>query len=63
MSDPVRQLLAQFDALPAPDKQAAAIEILRRTQVEGDVPGSALDGLADELFAALDAEEAARAGR
>jgi hypothetical protein len=61
MSDPVRQLLALFDALPDPEKQSAAAEILRRAPAAGDVPVSALDGLADELFAALDAEESARA--
>jgi hypothetical protein len=62
MSDSLRQLLDLFDSLPEADKQAAAAEILRRTP-EGDLPASALDGLADELFSALDAEEADRAGR
>lgn len=62
MSESVRQFLDLFDALPDADKQAAAAEILRRAP-EGDVPASALDGLADELFAALDAEEAGRADR
>jgi hypothetical protein len=64
VSDPVRELLASFDALPESDKQVAAAEILRRTPMpEGDVPASTLDTLADELFAGLDAEEAARADR
>lgn len=64
MSDQIRQLLNLFDALPESEKQTAVAEILRRTpQAEGDVPVSALDALADELFSALDAEEAARAGR
>ena len=62
MSDRVRELLASFDALPDSDKQAVAAEILRRAP-EGDVPESALHGLADELFTTLDAEEAARADR
>ena len=61
MSDALRQLLDLFDALPDAEKQAAAAEILRRAPTGGDVPESALDGLAAELFAALDAEEAARA--
>jgi hypothetical protein len=64
MSDRVRDLIASFDALPEPDKREAAVEILRRLpRSEADIPPSALDGLADELFAALDVEEAARAGR
>jgi hypothetical protein len=64
MSDPVRELLASFDALPNSEKQVAAAEILRRTPLpEGDVPTSTLDALADELFAGLDAEETARADR
>jgi hypothetical protein len=62
MTDSLRQLLDLFDTLPDPDKQVAAAEILRRTP-EGDLPPSALDALADELFAGLDAEEADRAGR
>jgi hypothetical protein len=64
MSDRVRELIASFDALPDSDKRVAAAEIFRRIpRTEGDIPLSTLDGLADELFAALDAEEVARAGR
>jgi hypothetical protein len=62
MSDMVRSLLAAFDNLPDPEKQYAAAEILRRAP-EGDLPALTLDALADELFAALDAEEASRADR
>ncbi|MFO0798025.1 MAG: hypothetical protein U0804_11140 [Gemmataceae bacterium] len=58
---PVRQLLDLFDALPEPDKQAAAAEILRRLPGSDDLTPSDLDALADELFADLDAEEAASA--
>lgn len=61
MSDAVRQLLDLFEALPKPDKQAAAAEILRRASTEGDIPVPDLDQLAGELFGALDAEEDARA--
>ena len=62
MSETVRHLLELFDALPEPDKQSAVAEILRRSPPgEDDIPGSGLDALADERFAALDAEEAARA--
>jgi hypothetical protein len=61
----VTQLLASFDALPEADKHQAAVEILRRVSagVEGDVPESALVEAADELFRALDAEEAGHAPR
>ena len=64
MSDRIRDLIASFEALPEPDKREAAVEILRRVpRSVGDIPADALDGLADELFAALDVEETARAGR
>lgn len=63
MTEAVRRLIESFDALPATDKQVALVEILRRISPEGDVPVAGLDALADELFAALDAEEAIRAGR
>ncbi len=60
VSAPVRQLLDIFDALPDPDKRAAAAEIFRRLP-DDDLTPAGHDALADELFAALDAEEAARA--
>jgi hypothetical protein len=64
MSDRVRDLIASFDALPEQDKREAAVEILRLVpRPAGDIPADRLDGLAGELFAALDAEEAARASR
>jgi hypothetical protein len=61
----VHQLLCAFDALPEADKQQAAVEILRRVApvTGGDVPESALLEAAEELFRALDAEEAAHAQR
>ncbi len=62
MSEPVSRLLDLFDALPELDKQSAVTEILRRApQGEANVPAAGLDALAGELFAALDAEEDARA--
>jgi len=65
MSTAVQQLLESFDALPETDRHRAAVEILRRAlpAVEGDLPDSALVATADELFRALDAEEAADAQR
>lgn len=62
MSNTVQQVVSSFDALPDADKLSAVGEILRRLPDYGDVPAAALDALADELFAALDAEEEARAG-
>jgi hypothetical protein len=61
----VQQLLEAFDALPEADQHRAAVEILRRVLPAdaGDVPESALVEAADELFRALDAEEAAHAPR
>ncbi len=62
MTERVTQLLDRFDALPDPDKRTAMTEILRRHPLgEDDIPASDLDELAGELFATLDAEEAARA--
>jgi hypothetical protein len=59
----VQQLLESFDALPEADKQRVAVEILRRASavVEGDAPETVLVEVADELFRALDAEEAGHA--
>jgi hypothetical protein len=61
----VQQLLALFDGLSEADKHRAAVEILRRVSsvIEGDVPESALVEAADELFRALDAEEAGHGQR
>lgn len=65
MTAAVQQLLNAFDALPDEDKRQAAVEILRRfgNGAEGDVPEDALVEMADELFCALDREEANRAQR
>lgn len=65
MTATVRQLLDAFDALSDAEKHQAAVEILRRYAgpAEGDVPERALVEAADELFRALDAEEAGDAPR
>lgn len=65
MSAAVQQLLDSFDALAEADKHQVAIEILRRFAGAGtgDLPEEALIGAADELFRALDAEEAHHAPR
>jgi hypothetical protein len=62
--DAVQQILDSFDALPEADKHRVAVEILRRDPtIHGDVPEAGLIETADELFCALDAEEAANAQR
>jgi hypothetical protein len=61
----VQQLLTAFDALPEADKHQAAVEIFRRVSpvAEGDVAEAGLVEAAEELFRALDAEEAGHAQR
>lgn len=63
MTAMARQLLDSFDALPDAEKHEVAVEILRRLGrgAEGDLPDSALVEAADELFRALDAQEAGHA--
>jgi hypothetical protein len=63
MSVAAQQLLESFDALPEADKHQVAVEILRRFgyAAEGDLPENALVEAADELFRALDQEEAGHA--
>jgi hypothetical protein len=65
MTMTVRQLLDSFDALCDADKHQALVEMLRRFggTAEGDLPDAALVEAADELFRALDAEEAGHAPR
>lgn len=63
MNSIVQQLLESFDALPEADKHRVAVAILQRVSadVQGDIPETALLEAADELFRALDAEEASHA--
>ena len=65
MNPTVQQLLDAFDALPEADKHRAAVEIFRRvaSASEGNLPEATLVEAADELFQALDAEEAGHAQR
>jgi hypothetical protein len=60
MTAAVRQLLDSFDALPAPEQHEAIVEMLRRASASttGDITEAGLIEIADELFQALDAEEA-----
>lgn len=63
MTARVQRLPDSFDALSEADKHQAAVEILHRLtgSIEGDLPDSALLEAADQLFRALDAEEAGHA--
>jgi hypothetical protein len=62
MSEHVSYLLELFDTLSESDKSSAFVEILRRCPPgEADIPSTAHDAIAAELFAALDAEEGDRA--
>jgi hypothetical protein len=61
MTPAVQQFLNAFDSLSEADKHQVAVEILRRWVPDGDLPESALIEVADELFCALDAEEARNA--
>ncbi len=63
MTEAINKLLEEFDALPFAEKDVALAELLRRHSPQGDLPFESLHAVADELFHALDAEEAARAGR
>lgn len=65
MTPAVQQFLNTFDSLSEADKYQAAVKILRRVWPfgEGDLPESGLVEVADELFRALDAEEARHARR
>jgi hypothetical protein len=65
MTAAVQQLLNSFDALQDDDKHRALIEILRRVSppADGDVSEPALIEAAEELFRALDEEEAGHAKR
>lgn len=63
MSANVQHLLESFDTLSEADKREAAIEIFRRLSAtgEGDLTDSGLIEAADDLFRAMDAEEAGHA--
>ncbi len=63
MSSQALAILKSFETLSDTEKQSVAAEILHRIPGDEDLPGPMLDALADELFAALDAEEAAHADR
>ena len=59
MTTAASQFLTAFDALPLAQQHEVAIEILRRTATNEDIPEAALEQVAGELFDTYDAEEAA----
>jgi hypothetical protein len=61
MSTTARELLSAFEALSPADQHQVTAEILRRSAGADDLPDTAFDELAAELFRGYDAEEAARA--
>jgi hypothetical protein len=65
MNTTVQKVLESFDVLSEADKHRVAVEILRRVSADaaGDISELALVEAADELFRALDAEEANDAPR
>ena len=64
MSDTARQLLDAFDTLPETEREAVVAELLTRHPVgAGELPDAGLVELAEELFRAYDAEEAAEHSR
>jgi hypothetical protein len=63
MTATARNLLATFDSLAPDEQQQVAAEILRRTAATGELPESAMDEIAAELFRSYETEESARADR
>ena len=67
MSKQAVELLNAFEALPAKDKQAFAIEVLRRTRElpfdSGSVSDEEIGQVGRSLFAFLDQDENASAKR
>jgi hypothetical protein len=61
MTQAGRHVLTAFEALSPVEQSQVAAEILRRTATSSGLSDAALHELADELFRAYDAEEAARA--
>ena len=58
----VQQLLTAFDQLSAVDREAAVTELLLRNPLgAGPIPDAAFEQLAEDVFLAYDAEEAANA--
>lgn len=63
MSTSVQTVLDSLNALTATEQHELVIEIIRRVKSQDDLSENALDGLADELFCAMDQAEANNAKR
>jgi len=61
MTAPARDFLAAFESLKPAEQRQVAVEILRRSLGTGELPESAFEELAGELFESYDAEEASGA--
>ncbi|MBW3597124.1 MAG: hypothetical protein KY475_07595 [Planctomycetes bacterium] len=57
MTDAASRLLKAFEELSTAEQSELAVEILRRAPIGGELPESAFDELADDLFLSYDAEE------
>jgi hypothetical protein len=57
MTIAVQNLLNSFNTLSEAEKHEAAVEILKRSGESGDLSGSVLCEIADELFQAMDKSE------
>jgi hypothetical protein len=60
MTNEAQQLLSAFDSLRPSDQREVTAALLRRTldEAPGELSDDILLGFADDLFGALDAEEA-----
>jgi hypothetical protein len=58
MTTAAHNLLTAFDALPLPDQQSVAAEILRRTTSVDELSDDARSEVADAVLQLYDAEEA-----
>lgn len=64
MTAAVRQLLNSFDALSEEEQREAAVEVIRRTTRKSmdELSDDDLVAAAEQIFLALDADEAAHGG-
>ena len=58
MTAAAHQVLAEIDALPMVEREAVITELLLRHPAGGDLPATAFEELADEIFQSYDAAEA-----
>ena len=61
MSATAHQLLSAIDALPDLERDAVLTALLLSRPIGGDVPETALEEMAEELFQTIDAAEVSKA--